>query len=149
MEKLQGWKCSSKYCLSATKSKQSSQMWITLGSNLTKAQALVSSHPGPWLLTQSASPLTLRPELFLLRAHISQSNGKNHQQVAQARILAVKCLRNPSTYLALVSRTSTSAPQGWEVTSRLRLLSHLGKKKWSESSLTVLEGTAVSILLVM
>ena len=58
---------------------------------------------------------------------------------------SVNCLGSPTTYLALVSRPSTSAPQAWEATSRLRFLPHFGKNKRSENSLIVLKGTSLYI----
>lgn len=106
-EKLQGYICSSECRLSATKSnKQSSQMWVTSGSNLTKAQVLVSScletllpiHSAPLTLTRARAPKSLG----------AWENRKSHCQAACSCNAAVNLL-------GPVSRPLTYAPRDWQL----------------------------------
>lgn len=90
----------------------------------------------------------ITPELRALR-HFSEHQVEPSTGGTSVCLRSVKCLGSPTTYLALVSRPSTSAPQAWEPTCRLRFLPHFGKNKQSENSLIVLKRTAVRLLLLM
>lgn len=82
-------------------------------------------------------------------SHFSEHQVEPSTGGTSVSLQSVNCLGSPTIYLALVSRSSTSAPQAWEATSRLRFLPHFGKNKQSENSLIVLKGTTVRILLLM